>query len=141
MGVNVRLPLDYPTAIPNPTDEGAMLNLVIRLLVNAVALWVAAQLVSGIELSGDFWPVILVAAVFGLVNALIKPVAMILSLPLLVITLGLFTIVVNALMLMLTGAIVSALEVTGFGPAILGALIVSVVSILYSIILPEKKIG
>jgi putative membrane protein len=109
--------------------------------VNAVALWVAAQLISGIHLSGDFWTVILVAAVFGLLNALIKPVAMILSLPLLVITLGLFTIIVNAGMLMLTGALVSALEVAGFGPAILGSLIISVVSLLFSIILPEDKTG
>ncbi|MEX1258122.1 MAG: phage holin family protein, partial [Gemmatimonadota bacterium] len=86
-----------------------MQNLVIRLFVNAVALWVAAQLVSGIQLTGDFWPIILVAAVFGLVNALIKPVALLLSLPFLIITLGLFTIVINALMLMLTAAIVDAL--------------------------------
>jgi putative membrane protein len=118
-----------------------MRNLVIRLFVNAVALWVAAQLVSGIQLTGDFWPIILVAAVFGLVNALIKPVALLLSLPFLIITLGLFTIVINALMLMLTAAIVDALTVSGFGAAILGSLIISLVSLLFSVILPEDSAG
>lgn len=118
-----------------------MQNLVIRLFVNAVALWVAAQLVSGIQLTGDFWPIILVAAVFGLVNALIKPVALLFSLPFLIITLGLFTIVINALMLMLTAAIVDALTVSGFGAAILGSLIISLVSLLFSVILPEDKAG
>lgn len=116
-----------------------MQNLVIRLFVNAVALWVAAQLVGGIELAGEFWPVILVAAVFGLVNALIKPFMLLLSLPLLVLTLGLFTIVVNALMLWLTSLLVGALSVAGLWPAILGSLLISVVSFLFSIILPEPR--
>ncbi|TVP59709.1 MAG: phage holin family protein [Gemmatimonadales bacterium] len=116
-----------------------MQNLIIRIFVNAVALWVAAQVVGGIELAGEFWPVILVAAVFGLVNALIKPILLLLSLPLLVITLGLFTIVVNALMLMLTAALVGALTVEGFWAAILGSLLISVVSFLFSVILPEPS--
>jgi len=116
-----------------------MRNLIIRLFVNAVALWVAAQLVEGIQLSGDFWPVIFVAAVFGLLNALIKPVALLLSLPFLILTLGLFTIVVNAGMLLLTAAIVDALDVAGFGPAVLGSLIISLVSLLFSVILPDDK--
>lgn len=116
-----------------------MQNLVIRILVNAVALWVAARLVGGIELAGEFWPVLLVAAVFGLVNALIKPVVMLLTLPVVVLTLGLFTIVVNALMLMLTAALVDALAVEGFMAALLGSLLISVVSFVLSIVLPEPK--
>jgi putative membrane protein len=114
-------------------------NLILRIFVNAVALWVAARLVSGIELSEAFWPVVLVAAVFGLVNALIRPVVLLLSLPLLVLTLGLFTLVVNALMLLLTAALLDALVVEGFWPAVLGGLIVSVVSFLFSIILPDRN--
>ncbi len=114
-----------------------MQNLIIRLFVNAVALWVAAQLVGGIELAGEFWAIMLVAAVFGIVNALIRPVLLLLSLPLLVITLGLFTLVVNALMLMLTAALVGALSVAGFWPALWGSLLISVVSFLFSVILPE----
>lgn len=116
-----------------------MQNLIIRIFVNAVALWVAARLVGGIDLVGEFWPVILVAAVFGLVNALIKPLALLLSLPFLILTLGLFTIVVNALMLMLTAALLDALTVDGFWPAVLGALLISLVSFLFSMVLPEKE--
>jgi putative membrane protein len=116
-----------------------MQNLVIRLFVNAVALWVAAQLVGGIDLAGEFWSVLLVAAVFGIVNALIKPFMLLLSLPLLVLTLGLFTIVVNALMLWLTSALVGALSVAGFWAALWGSLLISVVSFLFSVFLPESK--
>jgi putative membrane protein len=118
-----------------------MQNLLIRLFVNAVAVWVAAQLVGGIELAGEFWAVVLVAAVFGLVNALIRPLLLFLSLPLLVLTLGLFTLVVNALMLMLTGALLDALSVAGFWPALWGSILISLVSFLFSVVLPEEKAG
>lgn len=114
-----------------------MANLIVRLFVNAVALWVAAQLVGGIDLTGDFWGIVLVAAIFGLMNALIKPLALLLSLPFLILTLGLFTLVINALMLMLTAALVDALSVSGFWSALLGSLIISLVSLLFSMILPE----
>jgi putative membrane protein len=114
-----------------------MRNILIRLFVNAIALWVAARLVSGIHLTEEFWPVIFVAAVFGIVNALIKPVALLLSLPFLFLTLGLFTLVINALMLLLTDAMMGALEIDGFWPALLGSVIISVVSILFSAILPD----
>lgn len=115
-----------------------MQNLIIRLFVNAVALWVAARLVGGIELTGEFWSILLVAAVFGLVNALIRPVMLLLSLPLLVLTLGLFTLVVNALMLMLTAALVDALAVEGFWAALLGSILISLVSFVFSVFLPES---
>jgi putative membrane protein len=116
-----------------------MQNLIIRLFVNAVALWVAAQLVGGIELAGEFWPVLLVAAVFGLLNALIKPFVLLLSLPFLILTLGLFTVVVNAIMLMLTAALVDALHVSGFWSALWGSILISLVSFLFSVLLPERK--
>jgi putative membrane protein len=118
-----------------------MQNLIIRLFVNAVALWVASRLVGGMELEGEFWSVLLVAAVFGLVNALIKPFLLLLSLPILVITLGLFTLVVNALMLMLTAWLLDALTVVGFWAALWAGLLISVVSFLFSILLPEPKKG
>ncbi len=114
-----------------------MQNLIIRLFVNAVALWVAAYLVPGIQLSGEFGPVLLVAAVFGLVNALIKPIVLLLSLPVVILTLGLFTLVVNALMLMLTAYLMASLSVAGFWAALLGSLLISVVSLLFSLMLPE----
>jgi putative membrane protein len=113
-------------------------NLIIRLFINAVALWVAARFVPGIELSGEFGPVLLVAAVFGLVNALIKPVILLLSLPFVILTLGLFTLVINALMLMLTAGLVGALSVSGFWAALFGSLLISVVSTLFSVVLPDR---
>jgi putative membrane protein len=114
-------------------------NLIIRLFVNAVALWVAARLLDGIELTEELGPVILVAAVFGLVNALIKPLVFLLSLPVVLLTLGLFTIVINALMLMLTDALMDSLTVNGFWAALLGSLLISLVSTALSVILPDGK--
>ena len=90
-------------------------------------------------LSDSFWPVVLVAAVFGLVNAILRPLLLLLSLPLVVLTLGLFTLVVNALMLLLTASLVQALSVDGFVAALLGSIVISVVSLLLSILLPEKR--
>jgi putative membrane protein len=114
-------------------------NFVIRLFVNALALSAAAWLVNGIVLEGGFWPVLLVALVFGLVNAILKPILLLLALPLLFITLGLFTLVINAGLLLLTARITDALQVAGFGAAFWGALVVSIVSMLLSGLLNDEK--
>ena len=124
--------------LPPRVEPDFMQNLIIRLFVNAVALWVAARLVDGIDLSGEFAPVFLVAAVFGFVNTLLKPLIMLLSLPFVILTLGLFTLVVNALMLMLTAALVASLSVTDFLAALWGSLLISLVSLLFSVILPDR---
>ncbi|MDX1567967.1 MAG: phage holin family protein [Longimicrobiales bacterium] len=115
-----------------------MRNLVIRLFINAVALWGASEIVGGIRLTDDFTGVLIVAAIFGLVNALIKPLVTLLALPLVLLTLGLITVVINALMLMLTAAISDSLSVEGFWTALLGALVISVVSFLLSAFLGER---
>ncbi len=117
------------------------MNTIGRLLANAAALWVASYLLSGIQYTGS-WPGLLgVALVFGVVNALIKPVLTVLSLPVQVLTLGLFTFVINALLLMLTSWLASSLGIAfmvdGFVAALLGALIVSLVSGLLSIFLVD----
>ena len=108
----------------------------LRLLVNAAALWAAIRLVPGIAFGGDEVTLLLVALVFGVVNAVIRPVLLILSLPFLILTLGLFTFVVNALMLWLTsvlsGAFGLGFHVSGFWPAFLGALVVTIVSAVLS---------
>jgi len=115
-------------------------NLVIRLFINAVALWGAASVVSGIELSDDFWAVLIVALIFGVVNALIKPLVTLLTLPLLILTLGLLTLVINAGMLLLTAVLTRHLSVDGFWAALLGGLVISAVSLLLSVFLKEKRI-
>jgi putative membrane protein len=120
-----------------------MKDLAIRLGINAAAIWVAAAVVSGIELnkgSGDgrgslgdrIVMLLIVAAIFAVVNAVVKPVATMIGLPLIIVTLGLFIFVINALMLLLTSAISDALNVPfhvdGFDAALLGALVVTLVS-------------
>jgi putative membrane protein len=103
-------------------------NFLIRLVVNALALSLAAWMVGGIELRGGIGSVLLVALVFGILNALLKPIVLLLSLPFILLTLGLFAFVVNALMLMLTASLTDALSVSGFWSAVLGSLIVSLVT-------------
>lgn len=109
-----------------------MSSLLIRVGVNAVSLWAAASLIDGIHLSDDLWSVVVVAAIFGLVNAFLRPIALLLSLPLLILTLGLFTVVVNAAMLAITDALSGGLTVDGFWPAVFGAAVISLVSWLLS---------
>ena len=108
-----------------------------RLVINAAALWAATRLVPGISFSGDWRLLFVVALVFGVLNVSVRPVLMLLTLPLFILTLGLFTFVLNALMLWLTGAVSDALDlgfrVEGFGAAFLGALVVTVVSFLLSL--------
>jgi putative membrane protein len=113
----------------------------IRWLVNAAALWVATRLVPGVTYVGGWVPFLGVALVFGIVNAFIRPVAKVLTFPLIIVTLGLFSLIVNGLMLWLTGALSDALDlgfhVRGFWAAFLGALVVSIVSTLLSILITE----
>ena len=114
-----------------------MMKFLVKTVVNAVAIWIAAWLVSGITLtSGSWWrqvvTVLLVALVFGIVNFVIKPIVKLFSLPLFILTLGLITFVINALMLWLTswasGKLHLDFHVSGFWAALLGSLIISVVA-------------
>jgi putative membrane protein len=119
------------------------MTFVIRLLVNAAALWVATRLVPGVTFSGDWLPFLGVAFVFGIVNAFIAPVAKILTFPLILLTLGLFSLVVNGIMLWLTSSLSVGLglgfHVAGFWPAFWGALVVSLTSSLLSRFVFESR--
>lgn len=116
---------------------------VIRLVVNAAALWVATRIVPGIEHTGGWINLFLVALVFGVVNAFVRPFVKLLSCGLLVVTLGLFIFVINAAMLWLTGYLSDALglgfRVDGFVPAFLGALVVGFVSFVLSWFIPDEE--
>jgi putative membrane protein len=105
-----------------------LIKLLIRLLVNAFAIWLAAQLIDGIELTGNLWQALLVALILGLINAVIKPVLEFFSAPLIIVTLGIFTLILNALLLMLTSWLTDALTVSGIWAAFLGALVISFIS-------------
>jgi putative membrane protein len=123
-----------------------MKNFVVKTIANAGALAVAVWLLDKITLTGDgtgkkIGTLLVVALIFGLVNSVVKPIVSLLSLPLLIITLGLFTLVVNALMLLLTSWLADVLDlnfhVEGFWTAVLGGLIVSVVSWALNVVLPD----
>jgi len=110
---------------------------IIRILLNAVALLLAAFIVPGVAFGGDTGEQVLTAvvvgAIFGLINAVLKPILTTLAMPLVVLTLGLFVVVVNALLFLLTGWLAGelglAFSVDGFWPAVLGAIVVSIISV------------
>ncbi|SFJ61296.1 phage holin family protein [Cellulomonas sp. KH9] len=118
------------------------MGFVVRVLINGVAIWLATLILPGLVVVGGETTtqtvgiILAVALVFGIVNAIVKPIVALLSLPLYILTLGLFTLVVNALMLLLTEWITEqtdwGLRINDFGTAILGALIISVVSFVLS---------
>ena len=124
------------------------MGLLLRIVVNAVALWVASLIVPGIRVaeqgtSGTIVTALVVAVVFGLLNALVKPLLVVLGLPLIAVTLGLFLLVINAAMLMLTswvaGLVGMPFSVDGFVPALLGSLVVTVIAWASSAITSDRR--
>src|SRR5689334_22735227 len=105
-----------------------MRSLLLHWLFNAAALWIAAQLVPGLTFTGTWPQLVLVAAVFGIVNSTVRPILTLLTCPLVVLTLGLFMFVINALMLLLTGWLSEhwqlGFSVAGFWAAFLGGIVV-----------------
>jgi putative membrane protein len=123
------------------------MNLILRLLANAAALALATWLIGGITLTADgtgrkIVVMLVVALIFGILNAIVKPIFKLVTAPVVLLTLGLFLLVINALMLMLTswlsGKFDLGWQVTGFWNAVLGALIVSVVSWLLNTFLKDR---
>ena len=112
------------------------MGFVLRVLVNAAAVYVAARLVPGIRVEG-LQALLITALVLGLVNAVIRPVLVVVTLPLTLVTLGLFLIILNAFCFWLTSALVPGFRVGGFGPALLGSLVVSLISWLLTAFLSD----
>lgn len=112
---------------------------VIQILINAGALYVADFLIEGITFTGEWWKFLLVALAFSLLNTYVRPILRILTLPISVITLGIFLLVINAAMLLLTSAISDQLtlgfHVADFGAAFLGAIVVAVVGWILSMVI------
>jgi len=108
------------------------MSILLSLLINAAALWVATQFVDGISFTGDIPTLLGVALVFGVLNVVLRPILKLLTFPFFIVTLGLFTFVLNAVMLLITSAASAALglgfHVEGFVAAFIGALVVSIVS-------------
>lgn len=124
------------------------MKILLSVVANAVALWVASALIDGIDFQGEgsskLIAILLVALLFGVLNALVKPILKVLSLPLIVVTLGLFLVVVNAVMLSLTSWLSGVLDLgfhvdRFFWDAVLGALVISAVGIVTDLVLPDSK--
>lgn len=122
-----------------------MTKFVIRWLINAAGLFAAVWIVPGIDYLGEWTGILWLALIIGLLNALVRPLLKFLTCPLIILTLGLFTIVINTVMLMLTSAIGQSfgigLMVDGFWSAVLGSLVMSVVSIVMSVIFHDELKG
>ena len=121
-----------------------MRNLVIRWLINTLAIYLAIRWVHGIHFNGGPEALLLVAAIFGLVNAVLKPILTVLTCPLVLLTLGLFTFVINAVMLLFTARLSQSfglgLSVDGFWPAFWAGLLIGVVSLVLSMVLGEHRV-
>jgi putative membrane protein len=126
-----------------------MKSIAIKIGVNAVALWVAALVIPGIHLGEDadqlstrLLTILLVALLFGVINAFIKPIVTLFSIPFIVLTLGLFTLVINALMLEITSGLSHSLGLDFdveqfFWDSVLGAIVITLVSMILNLILPD----
>ena len=116
-----------------------MRGLVFRLLITALGLWAAATIVPGVTIVG-VGNLIVAALLLGLVNAVIRPIILILTLPLTLLTLGLFIFVINGLLFWLVGSFVQGFHVAGFWSAVGGAILYSIISwALSALLLPGKK--
>lgn len=119
------------------------MTFLVRLLVNAAALFVAAWLVPGIRHDGSLLNLLVVALLFGLVNSVLRPLLKLLTCPLILLTLGLFILVINALMLMTTGWLSGqfglGFHVDGFWAAFLGGLIIGLVGLVLSVVIPDDE--
>jgi len=113
-----------------------MARLLARWLILTASIISAAYLIDGIEVR-SFFSAFWAAALLGLLNCLLKPLLLLLTLPLNILTLGIFTLIINAFLLKLTTGVISGFVIHGFWPAILGALVISIVSGLFSLLFPD----
>ena len=114
-----------------------MRGLLLRWLILTFAIMTAAYLFSGIHISG-FGSALIAALVLGILNAFFRPILLILTLPINVLSLGLFTFVINAVLLLMTSGVIGGLVVDGFGSALFGSLIISLVSLLLSSFVSDR---
>ncbi len=117
--------------------QAQMPKLLVRWICNVIALFVVAWILSGVSYGDQWWTLFIAAAVFTLVNAWVKPILAVLSIPFIVVTLGLFYFLINVLMLYLTDWIVPDFEIKTFWWGVLAAIIVSVMNGLLNLVLPD----
>ena len=118
------------------------MKLVLRILINAIAIWLTTLILPSFSFVGEWWRLLIVAIIFGLVNAFIRPIVKLLTLPISIVTLGLFSLVVNALMLLIVVWISGALSLEGnlfqnLITVFIAAIIISIISTIMSWFLPD----
>ena len=122
-----------------------MRHLLVRWLINTLVLYLAVKLLPGFHYEGGALNLVIVAAIFGLVNATLRPILTMLTCPLVLLTLGLFALVINGLMLLVTSYISErfglGFHVDGFGPAFWGGLVIGLVSAILSLLVGEKRVS
>ncbi len=122
-----------------------MTKFFLRWAINAIALYVAVQIVAGINYEGGWTGLLWLALIIGLLNALVRPVLKLLTFPLIILTLGLFTVVINTIVLMMTSSIGQmfnlGLTVDGFWSALLGSIVISIVSVVLSLFVRDELKG
>jgi len=115
------------------------MGFIIKVLVTGLAVWVAAYVLDGVHLENDAGTIIIVALVLALLNAIVKPILVILTIPVTIVTLGLFLLIINALMVVWTSKLVDGFKVDGWLTAILFSLIVSVVSSILHFLAKDRR--
>jgi putative membrane protein len=122
-----------------------MIKFILRWMINTVGIYVAILIVPGINLQSGWSSVLWLALIFGLINAFVRPLLKLLTCPLILLTLGLFTLLINTFLFWLTGQVGQAfgidLVINGFWPAFLGGLVVSVISVILTLILKDELKG
>ena len=114
------------------------LRVLLRWIINAFALWLAGKLIGGVE-HGDNWQAIITAALLlSIINAILKPIVTILSLPAILLSLGLFSLIVNGLMVYLAASFVGAFEINSFSGAVLAGMVVSLINYALTTYLEER---
>ncbi len=117
---------------------------ILRLAINIIAILIAVSIVPGLELTGPWWALAVVALIFGLINTALRPLLLLLALPFVILTLGIFMLLINALMLYLTSSLAEVfgigLHIDSFLSAIVGALVISVVSIVLNLLSGESRV-
>jgi putative membrane protein len=129
-----------PPGYKSAREEIVMAFLLLRWLILTAAILAAAYLLDGIVVR-DFLSAFLAAAVLGVLNALFRPVLILLTLPLNILSLGLFTFIINAFLLKLASGVISGFDVHGFWTALAGALVITIVSALLNALMPKQPRG
>lgn len=117
----------------------SIIRFLVRWIMNGFGIWAAAKLLPGVEY-GQFSDLVVAAFIFSLINATIRPVIVVLSLPAIVLTLGLFTLLVNGLMVYMTSGLYDPFEVKSFGAAVFAAIIIGLVNYLLSLFVDDRQV-